>query len=198
LATAYCVVKVPAGEGVLVQAVQAADYRFVEAMCTVDSEIVGAFDVDADYKCPLSVSPADVDRVLREIGAQMFSSDRIALDPNFGLQVAARRYQNWVADIVEAGGEVCEVVFEGDAVGFFTLRGDGRGVLHGELNGLYASGRGRGLGREMHRAVLAHAQGRDADRYTSKVSSNNVAGLRAVVAAGLVVTDVHYIFTRHL
>ena len=140
---------------------------------------------------------ANLQGIQSHIQNGLFATDRVSLDPAFSYAQAANRYANWLDDILDSGGAVFEVEFESDVVGFFTLQENGDGHGNGALNGLFRSFQGKGLGTLFHQAILRQATREGFSHYTSRISSNNLSGLRAALSAGMAVDAIDCVFVRH-
>ena len=86
-------------------------------------------------------------RIMAEIQAGVFATDRISLDPRFTPAQAANRYQHWIEDELNRGSKAYITTFKSEDIGFSILRNDGDGRFNGLFGGLY-------LEKKKRRSVL--------------------------------------------
>jgi hypothetical protein len=137
--------------------------------------------------------------VLDQIMTGIFSTDRISLDENFGPQVGAKRYCNWIDSEMKQGGEVYTISLStGTPLGFFTLRVTDDGIAHSILSGVFDSEKTPGFGLILLSMILTKAEEKGAKKIVSAISSNNLPVVRTHVQLGFEVKDLNYVFIRHL
>ena len=88
-------------------------------------------------------SMEEISWIQREIEKGIFTTDRIALDPRFGPQIANHRYANWIKDEYVHGGHIAYTSVDGERVAFTLYREKGF-ARWGLLTGVflaYACGR---------------------------------------------------------
>ena len=150
----------------------------------------------------MEVKEADDEQKLeiyKQIETGIFQTDRVALDPLFGPQYAARRYVNWIEDELQNGAILYYVTYKGDGVGFFSYKETIAGkeawpFLAGVFKSYKRSGIGSNVALDASRIV---AQQRGCTRIRTYVSSNNPPILRAQIAYGYQVEKMEYVLTRH-
>ena len=97
----YVVAKVPVGMNHLHRYLAHQGFVFVECQCRLSKEIgpeLLSYDKVAAVAEQLNFVPVtskvQLDGIKRQVLQGMFSTDRISLDPRFGIETAARRYAN--------------------------------------------------------------------------------------------------------
>jgi len=122
-------------------------------------------------------SEDELNLLISEVNLGIFSTDRIALDPEFGQAIANSRYSNWIRSMF--ADESAEISFiktkkENKKVGFFI------NVRHGTLcnivlGGIFKDFLDRGIGHVFVYHSLVHAKLTGSKTVKVKVSSNNPA-----------------------
>jgi L-amino acid N-acyltransferase YncA len=141
-----------------------------------------------------------LEEVIQEINKGMFSTDRIALDPRFGLSFANRRYANWVRDEFEGGQSMLFRIVEkasGQGVGFHLIRKPAGTAVTGLVGGLYVGAQDAGLGAVMSVAAIEATRQAGAKILISKVSANNIPVIRCHEACGNSIVGAEYVFVGH-
>ena len=151
--------------------------------------------VGADYR------PADKDdikRVFSEMERNIFVTDRISLDPHFGINVANRRYSLWMKDELERGATIQIYLFEGKPIGFSLdkVKADGKTVV-GLLGGLFNRPETRYLGSMyIYAGVMSFCKS-DLRFLRTAVSSNNLNILQLHLMFGREITDIKNVLIKH-
>ena len=103
---------------------------------------------------PVSYTHLDVykrqeqrESILREIeSGDIFETDRIALDPYFGKEMAGKRYANWSRDLLEQNGHVCVGYYKDTPAAFGVNIDKENAVCDAVLGGMLNHGGRAGLG----------------------------------------------------
>ena len=135
--------------------------------------------------------------VINEINKGIFTTDRIALDPYFGVNVANKRYALWVQDEVQRGADIFYSCYNGQPIGFFLGKDLGNGNIKGILGGLFVGDNTRNYGGiYLFSTIKCFLDGTgNVDR--TMVSSNNVPILQLHLMFGRKVTNISNVFIRH-
>jgi ribosomal protein S18 acetylase RimI-like enzyme len=202
LPSGYQVVKVPVAQVDLMRLLQRANFAYVESSISVEHglgikhpEGLFARMVSASGHAKLGID--EIERVSSEIRSDMFKTDRVYLDREFTHEQAANRYVNWMMDEVSRGASVYELRVKNAGIGFFLLR-DEAGIGYSALAGLYPSSKSPGFGNVLLHKVLVEAKNRQLNRLESHVSSNNLAVVKNHIEQGFKITDIHYVYVRHV
>lgn len=140
----------------------------------------------------------DRERVYALIRSGVFKSDRVSIDPAFTRAQSGNRYANWLAQMLNAGCKLYEVLQGAKAIGFFVIRRVDERTVDPVLMGMYDEANDRGMGALLHKKTLDTCFEQDCERLTSTIVSNNAKVLRVYVNAGATITDTLYTYVRHV
>ena len=143
------------------------------------------------------LTDVDFERLENEIKRGIFTTDRIALDPNFGIDIAANRYVNWIRDEIQRGSEAYEILYKEKPIGFFTLKNLSNGKYDNFLSGMYLGGQNAGFGFSTLSKPITELAKRQVKFYVSHVSSNNLSAMRLCLYFGFIPSDVVYVMTKY-
>lgn len=202
----HVVVKVPAARIDQIHFLEEKGFRFVEAQCSLSRETAAPFPKPAVVESIARLasrrkigSLAELQPVLQRIKANLFSTDRISLDPQFGPQLAANRYCRWMSQVItQPQALVFEIQRREKGVGFFYAELHSAETLKVILGGIYPEYQASGLGLLLIQQPLALARELSATRIETEISSNNLPVLRLYEALGYHVSGLHYVLRRIL
>ncbi|MEN9281857.1 MAG: hypothetical protein RL594_792 [Bacteroidota bacterium] len=203
LTASYQVLKLSCSRFDLMNHVQEAGFRFVELLYHAKHdlnlpEVTGIqlrMSRVVDY---VQANETLAEEIIEQVeSSQMFETDRISIDPRFGVQKAAHRYACWLRDEIDRGSLLYAVTLKDGVTGFFLLRMEGDLDCRGLLAGIFPAYQGRGLGFFMSYLQLFAARQLGAGRYLSTYSSNNVAIGRLHNELGFNYEGSEYVFVRH-
>ena len=137
-------------------------------------------------------SAEDVLCVQNEIRKGIFTTDRIALDPHFGVEIANRRYANWIADEVDRGSILTYIIINDQKVGFSLRR-----KTQGLLGGVFLQYQKDNYGTDCQIAGWRNLIRQGLETFYTTVSSNNLRMLRLHEAYGYRVKSLSDVFVRH-
>lgn len=137
----------------------------------------------------------DYAQLLEEVGQNMFITDRISLDPYFSIETAAKRYTNWIQDLIKKGAYLYVMDYKDSSAGFVILTTKDNKNYESILGGGYRSFRETGLGIVQKEQEIVRALG--GKKLYSSVSSNNPAQMRAMVLNGYVPIGVTHVLIKH-
>ncbi|MEG0125719.1 MAG: hypothetical protein RR816_06520 [Clostridia bacterium] len=140
----------------------------------------------------------ELERVFALIRSGVFVSDRVSIDPAFSVAQGGNRYANWLAAMLERGGQLYEVLNQERPIGFFVIVRKDENTVDPVLMGLYDEQNDRGMGALLHKKTLDTCFTHDCKRLTSTIVSNNAKVLRVYVNAGATITDTLYTYVKHL
>lgn len=117
----------------------------------------------------------DFEAIFERMTPNMFVSDRVALDPCFGLEVGYKRYCNWMRTSFDnKTAQFFQMKYKGEHVGFSMYRVKD-GIWHGDLGGVYPHyGNGLGLLTACGSFYYMKQRGLKIKKLVSAISSNNV------------------------
>lgn len=139
---------------------------------------------------------SQVDAIKQEIERGIFQTDRIALDPSFGVGVAGKRYANWVQDEFECGSSLSYGIVDGEKVSFALARYNGASQ-EGLLGGLFCMSSSRQMAGLIEAFRMRKAIRQGIKHFHTFVSSNNVVVLKLHEAMGYRVKSIKGVYVRH-
>lgn len=200
----YLVVRVPHSRPDLLLSLQQNGFTYIETM--LQTEITMKQPVPMPAKCEglrkyIRWRTADAEETAAIIetvrAGNIFSTDRIALDPYFSPALAGRRYAFWLEDLAAAGKTAFLLSqYDGRDIGFNAVTDKGS-YFDGVLGGLFPEYLGSGLGFANAYCSYAGSYDLGARRMISHVSANNFSMLQLHLMFGMRVTDVKSCLIRH-
>lgn len=200
----YVVIKVDTKYPSICQCLQKNNYLLIESQIGLNlyredairkfEEFKDAFP-GVDYK---RVDEKKLDFLTEEINKGVFTTDRIALDPCFGVKVANRRYALWVQDEFKRGAELSFSCYNDQPIGFFLGKDSGNGIVKGLLGGLFVNDDSRLYGGfYVYSALKSFLDGTGKVDKTM-VSSNNIPILQLHLMFGRKITSISNVFVKHI
>ena len=196
---AYVCVKLPVGNLKMVHALEDDGFRFLEVQLSLIShfeptnilshrESMG----NVEFKI-VEKTPEAWERIIQKVPEGLFDTDRISLDPMFGPDVARRRYQNWMRDLLaNPKSRLTVMVVDGKEIAFgLDIIDECR--VEGVLGATFEDARNSGYG--MLSMAGYHENGLSMKLRTA-VSSNNLVVLRTHQNCGRVVYKEMYVFRK--
>jgi hypothetical protein len=198
----YVVAKVPVPRADLLLLFQEAGYAVIEVVLRIKMRLhEAAFPhLYKRYEKHLSFRQAqddDVRRIMAEIQAGVFATDRISLDPHFTPAQAANRYRHWVEDELSRASKAYVTTYKSDDIGFSILRNDGEGRFNGLFGALYLEKAKSALGFAIGWANIIKAKELGGTTIETTVSTNNLAALKMNLSIGYEVADIFYVLVKH-
>lgn len=141
----------------------------------------------------------ELEEILKEITPNMFSTDRIYLDPHFSREASMRRYINWIkTEFSNKTAIITQTYFDGKEVGFGMCR-DFEGCRTGLLGGVYESVQAEGLG--ILTGCIGFLIGKKYNRpftaLKTSISSNNIPMLQIYNYLHFKIDKMTYVFVKH-
>lgn len=132
----------------------------------------------------------------------VYDTDRIAINPCFGKEIANKRYGNWIAtEWTRKSSRLFEVQKGNRSVGFCLFKENGQ-IVDYLLGGLYAEFKNTGIGLCLPLLPYLYKQylgddGAKLNIVETKISTNNLAVLQCYMHYCYQVENVEYIFTKN-
>ena len=148
------------------------------------------------YAVPKS-SAEDFNFIATEIKKGLFKTDRIALDPEFGVEIANVRYANWLLDLKNSQNRLLSMVYMNKKpIGYelATFNGCEISAIHG---GLLSDYQKLPIGL-MEMASLVVSYEPNFKTHFVTVSSNNLPVIRGWQYFGYQITAINNVFVKHL
>lgn len=199
----YVVVKVPMCMPDFNIALCKLGFSIIEVQMNV-SAVVKGYDWSRIYIDYDEVSFEDIKMkpelklILEQITDDMFSTDRIVLDPVFGPAKGWNRYKNWIVNEFTAGkSKVSRVSYKNENVGFMMYRiEDAEFKLL--LNGLFKKWQGKHIGIITPASPLLYAKGnKEIELVKTSISSNNIPAVKLYNRMGYMIDNQSYVFVKH-
>lgn len=200
----YSVAKVVSGRPDVYKILESHEYSFVECSWEIELDLLN-FHMP-EVAIPLSehvhYEQADDEskfRIYSEIEKGIFNTDRISLDEHFSVDIASRRYINWIEDELKRTAKLYHTFFMEKEVGFFAQFESVPGVeVYPFLAGLYNDYKNSGLGLNVVvGAPVDEALKRGCARSRTYASSNNSSILKLNELYGYRIADVWNVFVKH-
>jgi len=143
-------------------------------------------------------SVEDVKKILHEVKTGLFFTDKIALDPKFGLQKSANRYQNWIYnEIKEQKSSAIITTIGCTDIGFAVIRNVDDEETNALFIALFADEKMSGLGFATIYSSLCFAKQEGYKSIITGVSSNNIASLKTHLNMGYSIDKISYVLVKH-
>jgi hypothetical protein len=177
----HIVVKIPAGNLVLVHSLEDAGFRYLENQLTISFEICQADKGSNIPKRKLSGftyfkvdNRNKLDNLLSEVSAEMFESDRYSLDPFWKDNISSKRYINWISEMYEKGASDFYVLKKDDSeVGFFSIKPCSGATSSCPIAGIYNKYKSHGYFYALAWHWLNECRLKGNRRLIAAISSNN-------------------------
>lgn len=138
--------------------------------------------------------------VIGNITPNMFSTDRITLDPHYGPEIGCQRYKNWLRTAFENNrARFIATYYKGQLAGFSMYKRDGE-VVEGILGGNFPSFQSSVLGivTPTRHFLHAHKNNEPFKKYHTTISSNNVPVWQLYNYLNYKIDQLYYVFVKHI
>lgn len=204
ISTPYSVLKIPAGNFELLSIGQDCGYRVIELNFRLIGDIKTA-KLPSMYKrfephVNVSTATEEIrEKVLNEIfEGNIFSTDRIAIDPKFSRKLAGNRYCNWCRDAINKGASLEIAYYKNEPVAFnINAQPDDKRVCNGLLGGVFVEALNRGLGFLVLYTELESCKKLGGKAVISTVSSNNLPIMKLHMQYGFDIKEANYVLIKH-
>jgi hypothetical protein len=198
----YLLVKTPIGAIAFLAKLQALGFIFLECQYTLSVKL-GNYVLPSRFASlaeDVSLEALSRDKtewldLLRLIGDDLFTTDRVALDPMFGVHTANKRYKNWIMDMWEnRSASAYKVLHKGENLGFNIMSFNTQTqAAHSVLTGILNRYHGSGLGGTMILAPIIFNIEKGMKLYTTAISSNNQPVFRLYIHLGFNIKTSSYV-----
>lgn len=196
----YVVIKVPSERSDISEYVQCKGYHYIEDLIHVEHDLheikrnmlhQRLYDATSFRK----MTEEDIETLRTEIQAGMFDTDRISRDAAFGKEISAKRYINWIDDMLQHDAKPYVILYKEDPAGFIILQTKDGIEYQSVLGGGYRKYRNSGLGIvEKEQEIVKSLGGK---KVSTSVSSNNPSQLKALIINGYVPVGIEHVFVKH-
>ncbi len=201
----YFVAKVLAGRADVLLALQKEGFQFIEMNFQTEIELSEkpnppAICANLIERTGYHIGDEkEAERVIDEIRAgNIFSTDKVALDPFFSQKIAGQRYAFWTQDVLASDkAKLIITEYSGEDVGFNIVIDKGR-YYDGFLGGLFTDYLNSGLGFANVYASLNAVFNLGGRKIFSGVSSNNFQMLKLHMMFGMKIKRLTYNLIKHV
>lgn len=197
----YQVVKTPIERPELIFRLQDLGFKFIEVqfLSSHNLNIPPLNPVLERLKKSITFSVANgasLENIEKKILEGVFKTDRVAIDPNFGLQKSSKRYVGWLHDTLEQGGHIYELRYKHIPVGFFLLKTN-KTICEGVIGGTFPDPKIIGLGTLLNYFEIIVSQDLGCQKLHINFSSNNPSILKINNYLNYETVPVFNVFVRH-
>ena len=195
----YIVLKFAVNNFLHYQMAAKAQYVFIETQLSIKKKVADLKLSPREEKLISYFSAKEVtskvglEKVIQKIDSNMFVTDRIYLDPLFGPEFSARRYQNWTRSAFEQGATLFRYFYRDTEIGFGLSKTEDK-VSIGLLGGAYD---GEGMGIMVPIGALI-VKNKEIEWIRTKISMNNTPVLKLYNHFNFEITDTEYVFVKHI
>ena len=198
----YIVFKVPMNKIPFNKGLSEMGYCMMEVQMNISKEVE-----KFDYNNPLYdnvyftrvKSDNDILNIKESLTIDMFSTDRVSLDPCFGASYGRKRYLNWLLSEIEHGNSlVVNVHYGKETIGFMMYRKAGL-FFYLLLNGLYKKWQGKHMGiiTPSSPFLLIRQENMCVDKVFTSISSNNIPVVKLYNRLNFIIESETYVFVKH-
>jgi hypothetical protein len=198
----YLVIKIPCNRTDLLFQLQTLGFTVAEVLstCCHDGQLAPLSRVQKKILDSLTCARAssdDLETIYSELKNGMFTTDRVAVDPKFGIESAGRRYAGWLSDGLHRGSHVYSLTHKNLHVGFFVMEPRTPHEWYATLGGVFPQHQRSGFGYFMNYLEVTTAVAQGAKRIFTSFSSNNpaISAIHFVLGYRLILQQ--YVFIRH-
>ena len=197
----YIVVKIPSELNDNLIVVQELGFKYIEDMINVEHDlrevprnrILQRLYDETTYR---RMTDDDIEELFEEVRDGMFENDRISNDPIFGKELSAKRYMNWIKDLLEKSALFYTIIYKNDSTGFVVLETKDNLNYHSVLGGGYRKYRKSGIGIIQKEQEITKSLG--GRKVFTSVSSNNIGQLKALIMNGYMPYSIEHILIKHV
>ncbi len=198
----YQVIKIPLDRSDLIFEVQKNNFTFVETLFSSTHDLtLPTLSPPLNRLCNVidcrEVDKFALNNIQKKILSGIFKTDRIALDPHFGIEKSAQRYLGWLSDEVNFGSLVYELTYNNRPVGFFVMKHE-EGVFFARIGGVYSYPNVLGLGVVLNHCEIVIAKNLGGHVLHGAFSSNNPSVFNINNILGYKSKAEFNVFVRHI
>lgn len=138
----------------------------------------------------------DLNYIKSEIMKGIFYTDRIALDKNFGVEIANKRYANWVEDEFNRGSKLFFISVNNKKIGF-SLHKYEEFLANVLLVGLFKNFHKKSLGSKLYFSEVYNDFKAGYKNFSTAVSANNLVALKMNELFGYKVYEIQDVYIKH-
>ncbi len=200
----YLVVKVNTKFHKISETFQKAGFLLIENQISLRLPRIEALEKKNFYKkiyqdvtFQLIENEQDVENIKHKIKEGIFTTDRIAIDSYYGIEIANTRYANWVQDEVDKGSLLYFVIYQNKKIGFFLSKPINNKLQYGLLGGFFLQYSDAALGSMMDYCMICEFITSERKFMETAVSSNNLVILQLHLLFGYKIKAMTNILIKH-
>lgn len=200
----YQVIKIPTGKNGLFLQAQEIGFQVMECQVTF-KRILKDFEIPKKYQRFVKdvsyhiASDEEAENTLQCVKTgNIFTTDRIALDPNFSTEIAGYRYANWIQDLLKKGYTLYMKTFKGEVFGWSINNSSISKKVDMVLGSNFQerTWNGMGIAGIYLNTHIAQVNG-GIVAYTT-ISTNNLRNIRLHMEYGYMIERMEYVLIRHI
>lgn len=200
----YQVIKIPCAKTELLLQAQSLGFMLIECQVLFktnlnDLRLPSKFERMVRYVSYHEASEKEIEDTLREIrDDNIFTRDRIALDPCFSREIAGKRYANWIQDLLDKNYVMYIHTYKDEYFGWIVANaeeGKSADVLIGG-NSQKKMWPGMGIAGQFLAIQLARDKRSTGIHYG--VSTNNLRQIKNVIEFGSKIEEIEYVLIKHI
>jgi len=199
----YSVLKLPSRKPEFIHYATERGFMFAETQVSIYKNIAGKYHNELEtflnkFDFKKITEDADLNQILDNIDNDMFSTDRISLDSLFGVEVANRRYRNWlITENNQKQTDIFRICKKNNDVGFVMTKTNPNHV-NILLGGIYTKFHNCGYGACLVYKPIEFYRKLGKTTIRTKISSNNQDIIKIYISAGYQIENLEYVFVKHL
>jgi hypothetical protein len=199
----YIVIKAPSGNFELSSILSEKGFKYIESIIEISLPLKEYILPPKLVKLNDSISYEIVDNiridsVCKQINKGIFTTDRIAIDKNFGYEISNKRYSNWVRDEFNNNNSIFEIKFGAKYIGFFGIKEKSKFTYEIFLAGIYVEVQSFGLGFSIISKSIEEISLKQAKQIITHISTNNIQIMRLYTQLGFTPIDIKNVFIKHI
>ena len=201
----YIVANVPVMNNKLIHQLENDGYRFLESILSLELfglstyKVPSIFDIYTSSIESIRVTDEEtINNIYNEIDNNIFTTDRVSIDPMLGVEYAAKRFKNWIRNsLLESDKSYLYVVrFDAKLIGFFLLQEHDKNLFTSVVAGLFNNYINSGLGGAVLVAPVLEAKKLGGKKIVTRNSLNNTESLKFHLELGYKLNKGNYVFRK--
>lgn len=200
----YQVIKIPCSKTDLLLQAQAFGFVFMECQVQFKTELKDLYLPKKYERLVKNVSYHDasdeeIEETIEKVrNGNMFTTDRIALDPYFSKEIAGKRYANWMNDLLQNGYNVYIYTYKEEPFAWIIADVKENQMADMIFGGNFQEKSWVGMGIAGHYATIKMARDKGALGLFYGVSTNNLRQIKTVLEFGSKINEIEYVLVKHI
>lgn len=202
----YVVVKVPVNKADFNIGLTKMGFIFIETQFQVsksnksfnyNDRLINMLSEDLSFR---TIEDTDsLEKVLAKITPDMFSTDRVYIDPMLGADYSCIRYKNWIRSSFSSESVMYELEQKNKAIGFSLLKKQSGNSFDYILGGMYEEYKNSGYGLLTPASpfLYCHLNKIDCNKVETHISSNNLPVVKLYNYLGYSINGLSYVYVKH-